>query len=60
MEKVEEMLKIEEHHVISLEDITNVEWCPKFVKPEIRGHTTENGELFIVKTILMANYGRWK
>ena len=38
MEKVEEMLKIEEHHVISLEDITNVEWCPKFVKPEIHGH----------------------
>ncbi|CAH3019130.1 unnamed protein product [Porites evermanni] len=38
MEKVEEMLKIEEHHVISLEDMTNVEWCPKFVKPEIHGH----------------------
>ena len=38
IEKVEEMLKIEQHHVISLEDITNVEWCPKFVKPEIRGH----------------------
>ena len=38
MEKVEEMLKIEEHHVICLEDITNVEWCPKFVKPEIHGH----------------------
>ena len=38
MEKVEEMLKIEEHHVISFEDITNVEWCPKFVKPDIHGH----------------------
>ena len=38
MEKVEVMLKIEEHHVISFEGITNVEWCPKFVKPEIRGH----------------------
>ena len=38
MEKVEEMLKIEEHHVISSEDITDVEWCPKFVKPEIHGH----------------------
>ena len=35
MEKIEEMLKIEEHHVIYFEDITNVEWCPKFVKPEI-------------------------
>ena len=38
IEKVEEMLKIEEHHFISFEGITNVEWCPKFVKPEIHGH----------------------
>ena len=38
MEKVEEMLKIEEHHVISFEDITNIEWCPEFVKPDIHGH----------------------
>ena len=29
IEKIEEMLKIEEHHVIYFEDITNVEWCLK-------------------------------
>ena len=46
MEKMEEMpLKIEEHHVIYSEDITNVEWCPKFVKPEIHGHVRGGKDL---------------
>ena len=37
IEKIEEMLKIEKHHVIYFKDITNVEWCPQFVKPESVG-----------------------
>ena len=45
VEKIEEMLKIEEHHVIYFEDITNVEWCPKFVKPEIHGHVRGGKDL---------------
>ena len=44
-EKIEEMLEIEEHHVIYFEDITNVEWCPKFVKPEIHGHVRGGNDL---------------
>jgi len=36
--EIKAMLKTEEYHVIYFEDITNVEWCPKFVKPEIHGH----------------------
>ena len=43
--KIEEMLKIEDHHVIYVEDITNVEWCPKFVKPEIHGHVRGGKDL---------------
>ena len=43
--KIEEMLKIEDHHVIYFEDITNVEWCPKFVKPEIHGHVRGGKDL---------------
>ena len=45
VEEIERMLKIEEHHVIYFEDITNVEWCPKFVKPEIRGHARGGKDL---------------
>ena len=45
MEKIEEMLKTEEHHVIYFEDITNVEWCPKFVKPDIHGHVRGGKDL---------------
>ena len=45
IEKIEEMLKIEKHHVIYFEDITNVEWCPQFVKPEIRGHVRGGKDL---------------
>ena len=45
IEKIEEMLKIEEHHVIYFEDITNVEWCPEFVKPEIHGHVKGGKDL---------------
>ena len=45
IEKIEEMLKIEEHHVIYSEDITNVEWCPKFVKPDIHGHVRGGKDL---------------
>ena len=45
IEKIEQMLKIEKHHVISFEGITNVEWCPKFVKPEIRGHVRGGKDL---------------
>ena len=45
-EEIEEMLKIEKHHVIYFaEDITNVEWCPKFVKPEIHGHVRGGKDL---------------
>ena len=43
--KIEEMLKIEDHHVIYFEDTTNVEWCPKFVKPEIHGHVRGGKDL---------------
>ena len=45
MKEIKEMLKIEEHHVIYFEDITNVEWCPKFVKPEIHGHVRGGKDL---------------
>ena len=45
MEKIEEMLEIEDHHVIYFKDITNVEWCPKFIKPEIRGHARGGKDL---------------
>ena len=45
IEKIEEMLKIEDHHVIYFEDITNVEWCPKFVKPEIHVHVRGGKDL---------------
>ena len=38
IEEIEKMLQIEDHHVISSKDATNVEWCPKFVKPDIKGH----------------------
>ena len=40
IEEIKKMLTIEDHHVISFEDTANVEWCPKFVKPEIRGRVT--------------------
>ena len=43
--KIEEMLKIEDHHVIYFEDVKNVEWCPKFVKPEIHGHVRGGKDL---------------
>ena len=45
MKEIKEMLKIEEHHVIYFEDITNVEWCPKFIKPEIHGHVRGGKDL---------------
>lgn len=45
MEEVEKMLKIEEFHVISFKDITNVEWCPAFVKPDIHGPVRGGKEL---------------
>ena len=45
IEEIKEMLKIEEHHVVSFEEITNVEWCPKFVKPEIHGHVRGGKDL---------------
>ena len=45
IEQIEEMLEIEKHHVIYFEDITNVEWCPKFVKPEIHGHVRGGKDL---------------
>ena len=38
IEEIDEMLQIEDHHVISPKHITNVEWCPKFIDPDIRGH----------------------
>ena len=44
-EEIEKMLKIEEHHVISFRDMANVEWCPKFVKPDIRGHVRGGKDL---------------
>lgn len=45
MEEVEKMLKIEEFHVISFKDITDVEWCPAFVKPDIHGPVRGGKEL---------------
>ena len=45
MEEIEKMLKIEDHHVIYFEDIANVEWCPKFVKPEIHVHVRGGKDL---------------
>ena len=45
MEEIKDMLRIEDHHVIYFEDITNVEWCPKFIKPEIRGHVRGGKDL---------------
>ena len=45
IKKIEEMLEIEKHHVIYFQDITNVEWCPKFVKPEIHGHVRGGKDL---------------
>lgn len=44
-EEIEKMLKIEEFHVISFKDITNVEWCPAFVKPDIHGPVRGGKEL---------------
>ena len=45
IEEIKDMLKIEDHHVIYFKDITNVEWCPKFVKPDIRGHVRGGKDL---------------
>ena len=45
MEEIKDMLRIEDHHVIYFEDISVVEWCPKFIKPEIRGHVRGGKDL---------------
>ena len=47
VEEMEKMLDIEDHHVISnsTRDLANVEWCPKFVKPDIRGHVRGGKDL---------------
>ena len=45
IEEINKMLQIEDHHVISSKDITNVEWCPIFVKPDIRGHVRGGKDL---------------
>jgi len=46
-EEMEKMLDIEDHHVIwnSTSDMAKVEWCPKFIKPEIRGHVRGGKDL---------------
>ena len=45
IEEIKKMLEIEDHHIISSEDATNVEWCPQFVKPDIRGHVRGGKDL---------------
>lgn len=46
-EEMEKMLDIEDHHVIwiSTSDMAKVEWCPKFIKPDIRGHVRGGKDL---------------
>ena len=53
--KIEEMLKIEDHHVIYFEDITNVEWCPKFVKPEIHGHVSASSQVSRLRAFVFSS-----
>ena len=37
-EEIKSMMQYEDHHIIFSKETTVVEWCPKYVKPDLKGH----------------------